>query len=186
MGQGGESEHYRLLLEKELRRIGFQVADKAEDADAILTGTYSWEAHGNNGFARATVVRNSQRKADMVRRLRVAALGRRSERHHEDHSRELCRWTPKRWEKAGKQERYLQLLGDERYPRIMHHREMHSHPTDLKFLHRIGKHRRVESVCMSCFTTVSHTWGVFSLTAEELREVEFAHGCEQKQRTTQP
>jgi len=62
---------------------------------------------------------------------------------------------------------------------------MESPPTGLKFLHRIGKYRGVESVCMSCFATVSHTWGRFSLTAEELREVEAAHGCKQKQTTTQ-
>jgi len=52
-------------------------------------------------------------------------------------------------------------------------------PTGLKFLHRIGKFRRVESVCMSCYATASHTWGDCSLTAEELSAVESAHGCKQ-------
>jgi hypothetical protein len=33
---------------------------------------------------------------------------------------------------------------------------------------------------MSCFSTVSHTWGNFSLTAEQLRAVESAHGCKEK------
>jgi len=56
MGQGDEPERFRLLLEKELRRVGFEVADKPEDADAILTGTHSAEVHGDKAFARATVV----------------------------------------------------------------------------------------------------------------------------------
>jgi hypothetical protein len=68
----------------------------------------------------------------------------------------------------------------------MYHRYVYPHPTGLKFLHRIGEYRRVESVCMSCFSTVSHTWGNSSLTAEELSAVEAAHGCAQKQKTTQP
>jgi hypothetical protein len=38
MGQGDQSERFRLLLEKELRRVAFEVADKVENADAILTG----------------------------------------------------------------------------------------------------------------------------------------------------
>jgi hypothetical protein len=80
----------------------------------------------------------------------------------------------------------VQLLGYERYLRMAHHRDMQSHPTGLKFLHRIGKYRRVESVCMTCFSTVSHTWDDCSLTAEELIAVESSHGCAQKQTMTQP
>ncbi len=56
MGQGGESERYRLLLEKELRRVGFDVANKDGDADAILTGTHTADVHGDKAFARVTVV----------------------------------------------------------------------------------------------------------------------------------
>jgi len=56
MGQGDGAERYRVLLEKELRRVGFDVADKADDADAILTGTHSAEVHGDQASSRATVV----------------------------------------------------------------------------------------------------------------------------------
>jgi|GEM_PF-3757874 len=56
MGQGDQSERFRLLLEKEIRRVAFEVADKVENADAILTGTHSVEVRGNKYFARATVV----------------------------------------------------------------------------------------------------------------------------------
>jgi hypothetical protein len=60
MGQGDKSERFRLLLEKELLWVGFQTADKAESADAILTGTHSAEIHGDKAFARATVVLKSR------------------------------------------------------------------------------------------------------------------------------
>jgi len=56
MGQGGESERFRLLLEKELRRVGFEVANRAEEADAILTGSHTADIHDDKAFARATVV----------------------------------------------------------------------------------------------------------------------------------
>ena len=55
MGQGDESERFRRLLEQALRRVGFEVADKPEDADATLTGTHSAEVHGDKAFARETV-----------------------------------------------------------------------------------------------------------------------------------
>ena len=38
----------------------------------------------------------------------------------------------------------------------------------------------MESVCLQCFATVSHTWGLFSLTTDELPEVEAAHVCKSK------
>jgi hypothetical protein len=56
MGHDDESERFRLLLENELRRVGFEVVGKAEDADAILTGAHSAEVHGDKALARATVV----------------------------------------------------------------------------------------------------------------------------------
>ena len=55
MGQGDEAGHYRSVLEGELRRVGFDVADRAEDADAVLSGTSSSEVHGDKAMARATV-----------------------------------------------------------------------------------------------------------------------------------
>ena len=67
---------------------------------------------------------------------------------------------------------------------VLYHRPIESPPSGLKFLHRIGKFRRVESACMTCFSTVSHTWGELALTAEQLIEVESAHGCSQKQAMT--
>ena len=62
-------------------------------------------------------------------------------------------------------------------PNSVYHRHMESPQSGLKFLHRIGKYRGLESVCMTCFSTVSHTWGDSSLTAEELTAVESAHIC---------
>ena len=35
MGQGNEAEDYRAMLKDELRRVGFDVADRTEDADAV-------------------------------------------------------------------------------------------------------------------------------------------------------
>ena len=55
MGQGDEAERFRLLLGTELRRVGFAVAEKAENADAILTGTVPVEVHGDEVVARASV-----------------------------------------------------------------------------------------------------------------------------------
>jgi hypothetical protein len=55
MGQGNEAEHFRSLMKNELLRVGFDAADKPEDADAVLSGTSSSEVHGDKAMARATV-----------------------------------------------------------------------------------------------------------------------------------
>jgi hypothetical protein len=55
MGQGDGAEQYRELLKDELRSVGFDVADRIEDADAVLSGTSSSEVRGDKAMARATV-----------------------------------------------------------------------------------------------------------------------------------
>ena len=55
MGQGDEAERYRLLLQDQLRRVGFDVSERAEDADAILIGTLSAEVHSDIAMAHATL-----------------------------------------------------------------------------------------------------------------------------------
>jgi 3-hydroxy-3-methylglutaryl CoA synthase len=55
MGSGAEAERFHGLLEDELRRVGFDVTGETGDADAILTGEFSAEVHGDRSQARATV-----------------------------------------------------------------------------------------------------------------------------------
>ena len=51
---------------------------------------------------------------------------------------------------------------------------------DGTFLHRIANDGTIESICSTCFVTVSRTWGHFKLTTGELSEIEAAHVCDQK------
>ena len=37
----------------------------------------------------------------------------------------------------------------------------------------------VESICMGCFLTISHTWGDFKVTEKELVEIEASHQCDE-------
>jgi hypothetical protein len=50
------------------------------------------------------------------------------------------------------------------------------HPT---FAHRTLDDGSVESICMSCFLTISRTWGDFKVTEKELVEIEAAHQCDE-------
>lgn len=60
MGTGTDAERFRGLLADELRRVGFTVADAASNADALLSGEFSTELHGNQSFARVTVLLKSR------------------------------------------------------------------------------------------------------------------------------
>ena len=51
-----------------------------------------------------------------------------------------------------------------------------------KFLHRVTDDGTLESVCTTCFLTVSRTWGNFKLTEDELNVIEASHVCDQRRR----
>ena len=74
----------------------------------------------------------------------------------------------------------LRLLGDDLRLRLLHHRGVESNKDGSQFAYRTGKNGKLESICTKCFVTVSHTWGLFALTPDELREVESTHICESK------
>ncbi len=59
MGSGAESQRFHGLLEDELQRVGFAVADAGGDADAVLSGEFSVEVLGDRSFARVTVLLKS-------------------------------------------------------------------------------------------------------------------------------
>ena len=48
-----------------------------------------------------------------------------------------------------------------------------------KFVHRALDDGSVDSICVSCFTAISRTWGDFKVTEEELVEIEAAHRCDE-------
>jgi hypothetical protein len=60
MGTGAESDRFHGLIEDQLQRAGFAVADTAGDADAVLSGEFSAEVHGDRSFARVTVLLKSR------------------------------------------------------------------------------------------------------------------------------
>lgn len=60
MGSGAEAERFHGLLEDALRQAGFEVAETAGDADAILSGEFSADVHGDRAMARATVLLKSR------------------------------------------------------------------------------------------------------------------------------
>jgi hypothetical protein len=55
MGTADEAERFRFLLEEELRKKGFAVAARAEEADAVLTGALSVRVMDDSTQARAFV-----------------------------------------------------------------------------------------------------------------------------------
>ena len=55
-----------------------------------------------------------------------------------------------------------------------------------EFLRRITSDGTLESVCSTCFVTVSRTCGNFKLTTEELNKVEAAHICDQRYTPAHP
>lgn len=59
MGSGAEAERFHSLLEDALRNTGFEIADSATSAYAILTGIFSTEAHGDFTSARITATLKS-------------------------------------------------------------------------------------------------------------------------------
>ena len=60
MGSGAESDRFHSLLQDELRKSGFEVANTPQNADARLTGTFTAETSGGNSLARATVTLKSR------------------------------------------------------------------------------------------------------------------------------
>lgn len=59
MGSGAEGERFRTLLGEELQRVGFEVSEEAKQSDAVLSGEFSAEAHGNLSQARVTLLLKS-------------------------------------------------------------------------------------------------------------------------------
>ncbi|HEX8136390.1 MAG TPA: hypothetical protein VF544_02260 [Pyrinomonadaceae bacterium] len=55
MGGADEADRFRLLLEEQLSKRGFTVVEKAENADAILTGALSVRVFDDKSEARAFV-----------------------------------------------------------------------------------------------------------------------------------
>ena len=55
MGGADEADRFRLLLEEQLSKRGFTVVEKAESADAILTGALSVRVFDDKSEARAFV-----------------------------------------------------------------------------------------------------------------------------------
>lgn len=59
MGSGLESVRFRGLLQDELRKVGFEIADTPASADATLAGTFSFDSSGDKSSARASVTLKS-------------------------------------------------------------------------------------------------------------------------------
>ncbi|HEY6190457.1 MAG TPA: hypothetical protein VIW80_22585 [Pyrinomonadaceae bacterium] len=55
MGGADEADRFRLLLEEQLAKKGFRVVERAESADAILTGALSVRVFDDKSEARAFV-----------------------------------------------------------------------------------------------------------------------------------
>ena len=55
MGVADEADRFRLLLEEQLTKKGFRVVERAENADAILTGALSVRVFDDKSEARAFV-----------------------------------------------------------------------------------------------------------------------------------
>ena len=55
MGQSDEADRFRMLLEEELHKAGFNTVDDDSAADAVLTGVLSVRVYADTSLARATV-----------------------------------------------------------------------------------------------------------------------------------
>lgn len=55
MGYEDEAERFRLLVEEQLQKRGFEVVLHADDADAVLTGVLTVRDYENKSEARVTV-----------------------------------------------------------------------------------------------------------------------------------
>jgi hypothetical protein len=60
MGKADEAERFRFLIGEELAKKGFTIVERAEDADAILSGALSVRVGDENTEARAFVKLESQ------------------------------------------------------------------------------------------------------------------------------
>jgi hypothetical protein len=59
MGSGDQADRFHSFLQDELSKVGFEVSEQFANADAILTGTFSFESGGDHTSARATVTLKS-------------------------------------------------------------------------------------------------------------------------------
>jgi hypothetical protein len=55
MGKADEAERFRFLLGEELAKKGFKVVDRAEDADAVMTGALSVRVGDDSTEARVFI-----------------------------------------------------------------------------------------------------------------------------------
>ena len=60
MGSGEQADRFHSLLREELSKIGFEVAEQRANADAVLAGSFQYEAGGELTSARATVTLRPQ------------------------------------------------------------------------------------------------------------------------------
>lgn len=60
MGRADEAERFRFLVGEELQKRGFTIVERAEDADAVLTGALSVRVGDDNTEARAFVKLEAQ------------------------------------------------------------------------------------------------------------------------------
>jgi hypothetical protein len=59
MGQSDDAERFRLLLSEELKKARFAIADNADSADGVLTGTVTVQVQAHDTLVFATVVLNA-------------------------------------------------------------------------------------------------------------------------------
>jgi hypothetical protein len=60
MSSGEQAERFSSLLQDELSKVGFEVVERTANSDAILSGSFTYEAGGDHVFARATVTLKSR------------------------------------------------------------------------------------------------------------------------------
>lgn len=56
MGQSDEAERFRLLLDEQLNKEGFETTDQPDKAEAVLTGVLAVRVYDEESRARVTVV----------------------------------------------------------------------------------------------------------------------------------
>ena len=105
MGRADEAERFRLLVGEELSKQGFTVVERAEDADAVLSGALSGRVGDERTEARAFVKlegKNGQRlwAKDFGNRLIFNPLKRKEPTKRR--ASEIASELRKDWERAGK------------------------------------------------------------------------------------
>ena len=105
MGRADEAERFRFLVGEELSKQGFAVVDRAEDADAVLSGALSVRVGDDNTEARAFVKLETPAGArlwakDFGNRLIFNPLKRKEPTKRR--ASEIASELRKDWQKAGK------------------------------------------------------------------------------------